>query len=165
MLGNIWKHLSFYFFLSFCFLVFFLFLFIIFAWNTFLCLDRNALLNIQAIRQAAYSNLIQAWNISLNFSLHRYKIFQWSQNYLVDFEAEAIKKCHYFPTGCSSTYFHIPRGTCTLSGTLKWNWRAGETRSIFIIPSRIWNNSAWSLKKPNAFPSTFISLSCCCLLS
>lgn len=29
----------------------------------------------------------------------------------------------------------------------------------------MWNNSVWSLKKPNAFPSTFISLSCCCLLS
>lgn len=132
------------------FFISFLFIFV-FAWNTFCAWTEIYFWNIQAIRPSEYSNLIQAWNISLNINLHRYKIFQWPQNYLADFETAAIRKWHYYSTRCVSTYFHIPGGICTLSGTLKWNWRAGETHSIFIITSRIWNNSVWSLKNPMLF--------------
>lgn len=101
----------------------------------------------------------------MNFSLHSYNFFQWSQSYPVDLKATAILKWQYFPTGCFSTYFHIPRGVCTWSGTLKWNWRPGKTCSIFILPYRIWNNSVQFLQKPIAFPSKVNSLSCCWLLS
>lgn len=132
-------------------LLYFLFFNFCLCMEYILCLDQIYFWNIQAIRPAEYSNLIQAWNISLNISLHRYKIFQWPQNCLADFETAAIRKWHYYSTRCVSTYFHIPGGVCTLSGTLKLNWRAGETHSIFIITSRIWNNSVWSLQNPMLF--------------
>lgn len=66
----------------------------------------------------------------MNFSLHSYKFFPWSQSYPGDLKATAIKKWQYFPTGCFSTYFHVLEGYAL--DLALWNGIGDQEKTVQI---------------------------------